>query len=194
MKDIPQNIVLEGPRIILKSPPTSDYNEEARKFYSNSENMTYLPFFNKQWTEEDIEKRRAYQRGLQENQQAFNFDIFMKSTNEFIGIGGFRIIDKEKADGEFGIILDKSVWRQGLSTEAHLIFLTEAFENLGMKYAYAGTSPENIPMIHFFEKFGITYKETIEDNNLTWKRFGIHHGQWETVKKIFTTSLEKNGK
>lgn len=192
MQDIPQQAELFGDRIILKSPPTSEYNIQARKFYSNSINMKYLPFFDKEWTMEDIEKRRAYQRDLQQKEEAYNFDIFLKTTNEFIGIGGFRFIDKEKRCGEFGIIFDSSVWRQGLSTEAHLVFLTEAFENLGLEYAYAGTNPKNSPMILFFEKFGFPYIETIEDNNLVWKRYGITSEQWKTVKQNLESSLNRN--
>ena len=192
MKDVPQEVELVGDRIVLRSPPREVYDEVARKFYSRKENMKHLPFFAKNWTEEEMKVRRESQRRNQANQAALNYDIFWKHNDEFIGIGGFRIVDKEEESAEFGIILDCSVWRQGLSTEAHLIFLEHAIEELGIEYLYAGTDSENKPMKTFFDKFHIPFRETIQDNGGSWDRYGFYASKdWDTVKTAMKSLLNK---
>merc|ERR1712137_302321 len=168
MKDIPETVELVGDRIVLRAPPVSTYNDQAKTFYSQPENMEHLPFFAKQWTNEEIEQRRNSQRKNQENQKALNFDIFWKNSDKLIGIGGFRIIDKESSSGEFGIILDHSVWRKGISVEAHLLFLGYAIEELGIETLHAGTSANNTPMKTFFDKFGIKFHHRTFDNGCDW--------------------------
>ena len=180
-----------GARLVLRSPPGAEWDQDAKRLFSNPKNLVYLPFFLKDWTDEEITAERDRRRQLQNERLALNFDIFL-SQSTFIGIGGFRSINMEILEGEFGIILDHTAWRSLFSAESHLLFLRYGFEELKLETAFARTSEANVPMVSFFQRFGIP--QTAPPNDEGWLQFTITASQWPQVKERLRMALSGAGK
>ena len=83
-----------------------------------------------------------------------------QQTKDWVGICGLREINWDQAEGEFGIIVHPSFWRQGYSVEAHLALLDYSFATLKLRTIKFMTdaTPHN-PMRLFFSSFGIPFIE-----------------------------------
>ena len=86
-----------------------------------------------------------------------------QESKECVGICGLREINWDQAEGEFGIIVHPSFWRQGYSVEAHLALLDYSFAILKLKTIkfMTDSNPQN-PMRLFFSTFGIPFIEVKE--------------------------------
>ena len=73
-----------------------------------------------------------------------------------------------------GIIVDPRYWGQGISVEAHLLILRQAFEVLGLHRIYFITSTENIPMIMFLRNTVGATHEGIMRGELVSCRHSLH--------------------
>ena len=185
---IPANVEIHGSVFSLVAPPenTPELLEQARLFYSDPINMTFLPFFCFEWTEQQVIERRNMQKDLHLNHKALNFDMISRENNQLIGVCGFRMVDLEKSEAEFGIILHHTHWGKRIAKEAHKLFINYVFEKLNLQFVYALTSPENLPMRKFFEKFQIPFLgEQSIITGATWCKYGIKKDEWETLKKNF---------
>ena len=109
--------------------------------------------------------------------------LLEKSSQTFIGwCGVWRL--QETNEIEIGYAVAKNFWGKGLATEAALVFLQYAFENLKPEKIVAVASPENAASVRVMEKLGMRYDCTGE----FYERELVHYS---ITKKEFTTRLSK---
>lgn len=190
---------LRTERLLLVSPVPEASDVAFREMMNNRENLQHLKFFWKDWTLKDVVNRREAQWRDQEKGLAFNCVIYSiehctereTERDVMVGIGGFREINLEKKNGEFGIILDHKAWGKAISTEAHIAFLDHAFSALGLTNAYARTQDANKPMIRFFKKYGIQHTGNVELYEQAWRVYEIERDAWPEIRAKMLAQLRK---
>jgi RimJ/RimL family protein N-acetyltransferase len=121
----------------------------------------------KGWTLEDVVQRRENNYRMQLDQKAVSFTIIENDTQKICGFTGINQIGKflylqllmsldfSNKNAKCGIIIHHPFWRQGLSTECHLLVLEYGFTQLGLHKISCNTLVENKPMRSFYERYGI---------------------------------------
>ena len=179
-------VELRSARLFLLSPPRKLFDEDCRVLFSDDETMNLLPSMNHLWSDTEMTERRNNQRVAQQEGKAFNFDIILQATNQFIGVCGFRSMGD--GEGEFGIILHASTHRTGLATEAHFLFLDYAMEHLQLNKCIARTQSGNVAMINFFQIYQIPCLREADENG--WITFGFDREMWyHNVRAKFESKL-----
>ena len=196
-KRIPETFVLKGPRINLLSPPTSVDDCKVRAMLSDSETMEFLQVLYKSqgWTEEEAASRRIDQARQQQEEHGLHFSIYSHGKDqsqdresegaEYVGFCGFRLMDLEAREGEFGIIIDRNFWGKGYATEALYCMLQYAFEELNLLRCFASTNPDNKPMLNLFTKYGmkrVSDQPRTDEKNFVWLDFSIYENEWPEIK------------
>lgn len=196
-RKIPVTFVLEGPRINLLSPPTAEDDSHVQAIFSDSETMQYLQVLYKPqgWTQEDTINRRLDQARQQQEERGLQFSIYSHGKeqslgrksegSELVGFCGFRLLDLEAREGEFGIIIDKNFWGKGYATEALYCMLRYAFEDLVLQRCFASTNPDNKSMLGLYTKFGIKQVSDTprqDAKNHLWRDFAIYQHEWPEIK------------
>lgn len=102
-----------------------------------------------------FETVEAYVRGLWSSPTDAFFAIILLEDNRFVGTQRLAHIDWRGGSAEVGIMIgDRSVWNQGLATDAVTIACRYAFDNLGLRRLTAGTPASNVAMQRCFERLG----------------------------------------
>lgn len=94
---------------------------------------------------------------MNENINARKYKYFIITDNEDnpIGFVNFFGINKEKRQGEMGVIIgDKRCWKKGIAFKAVSIVVEYIFNNMDIGRIYIETGESNIPSIKLFTKAG----------------------------------------
>lgn len=170
-----------GTQIELRVLTPEDY-PSLGDILNDQETMTdlVLYFKRKNWSESEIKKRHDHFLQLHSENRGVTFVVVLKSDNTICGTCGFKEIDWDKRESEFGIILSKSVWGQGVSKECHHLSLDYAFDKLDLDLVYFNTDLQNKRMQKNFTKMGIEKVEQTDDGFL---RYEIHRSRWIELKE-----------
>lgn len=104
--------------------------------------------------------------------------IYSLTDKRIVGSCGFKNIDKDLQQGEFGIILHRMVWGKGHAIESHLLCLKYGFEIMKLRRIYFNTDVCNKRMQRFFEKIGIRY---VGEAGEGYPRYEILQSEWTSV-------------
>ncbi|WP_349407454.1 GNAT family N-acetyltransferase [Pseudalkalibacillus sp. SCS-8] len=75
----------------------------------------------------------------------FNWAVFERATNHFIGLTGFRHLDRLSHQSEIGALLAKVYWKQGYGQEMLTTIMDFGFHTLSLNRLYARVIEENAP-------------------------------------------------
>lgn len=104
----------------------------------------------------DAEKVDAYYAYRQQQTNRKGFYILL--SGNVIGEIGFKHIDSEKKECELEICMQNdSVKNKGYGTQAELLALKYAFEEMGMETVFADTVLKNTRSRHVLEKVGFRF-------------------------------------
>lgn len=88
----------------------------------------------------------------------YNFAIFLKDNNAFIGWGGFGAIDCFYPENEIYYLVGKEYWKKGYATEMMNALLGYYFNTIGMNKIIALAKPENIASNRVIQKLGFKFQ------------------------------------
>lgn len=88
----------------------------------------------------------------------YNFAIFLKDNNAFIGWGGFGAIDCFYPENEIYYLVGKEYWKKGYATEMMNALLDYYFNTIGMNKIIALAKPENIASNRVIQKLGFKFQ------------------------------------
>ena len=100
--------------------------------------------------------------------------VIDKKTNEFVGWAGLKYItvltNNHQNYYDLGYRLIRRYWGQGIASEAALICLEYAFDELKLTELYAAAACENAESNHILKKIGMKFVETFyyEDIPCNW--------------------------
>lgn len=173
---------LQGDRITLRQLQPSDY-APLREIMNDKITMEALiPFFGvDEWSDEMIVKRYEGFQNFQDLDRALSLIIELNLDRKVVGSCLLKNIDQTSGDAEFGIILDRSVWGQGLAREVHFLALSYAFEKIKLSLVYFETAESNANMRRFFDKYGFPFQLVTTEN---YYRYELPANEWPKVRAL----------
>ena len=102
-----------------------------------------------------------------------SWPIILKSTNEFIGIAGFRYLSNLKKT-EIGMKILPSFWGNGYSTEAGNVLIHYGLTQLKLNEIIAMTDPNNIKSIKSLESLGMKFNKYGYYNGARAAYYNVH--------------------
>ena len=91
-----------------------------------------------------------------EEQSVYEWSVFIKGSDEFIGIAGMRSAKNRFMRGEIFYNILPEHWGQGYGTEIGRWLLRFGFEDLSLHRIEAGVATENQRSISLLKKLGMT--------------------------------------
>jgi ribosomal-protein-alanine N-acetyltransferase len=164
---IPERI--EGTRIALRRVVASDARAIARHCRDKAiSRHTFVPYpYGLEHAQQFI---RLTQRGLRDR-STFVFAIEHRESKELVGMIGFHNVNYQHSRAELGYWLARSMWGQGLMTEAVPMMVRFAFDRLQVRRVYGFVFPENPASSRVLEKCGFTFEGTL-------RKSVRHHGRY----------------
>lgn len=143
---------IETRRLIL-SPLGMKYLESTHEYASDRDATKYMMFLPNDTVEETAEfLRDADAEWNKQNPEYYEFAVLM--DNRHIGAVSLYL-DESRTTGEFGWILHRDYWRQGITTEAVKALLDYSVNTLGIHHFIAHCDSENIASYKVMEKLGM---------------------------------------
>lgn len=149
-------IVLETPRLILRTLENSDY-DAMLSINRDEQVMRYFPGI------QDVEKTKLLIEKIQAHFSEHGFSLYavvLKENDEFIGFTGLLTATFEAPFTpavEIGWRLASSHWGKGYATEAAKAVLDYAFNTLKLNEVVSFTTVNNTPSRRVMEKIGLTH-------------------------------------
>jgi RimJ/RimL family protein N-acetyltransferase len=85
----------------------------------------------------------------------------LKASGEVVGFAGLKRLD-DLGEVDLGYRLLRSVWGQGLATEASRAIVQYGFERLLLERILGLVDPANVASVRVLEKLGMTHSGMIE--------------------------------
>jgi diamine N-acetyltransferase len=135
---------------------------------------------------------RWYQNTLGGDMQERPFSIEVRTGDgwRLIGNCSFFGIEREARSGEVGIMVgDKSMWNQGLGTEAMKLLLRIGFETLNLNRIFLRVYADNVRAKRSYEKTGFVMEGTMRQAVYKKGRYGDIHimsvlrSEWKDGRK-----------
>ncbi len=106
------------------------------------------------WVRENLVRQRETQLG--------KCGVWVKSTNELIGMGGLTPWDETgESLVDLTYRLRTAAWGKGFGSEVATALIRHGFEDLGLSQITATITPDNIPSIRLAEKLGFKFDSQI---------------------------------
>lgn len=166
---------LVGDNIYLRQLEVSDAAEVLEYEVRNREFFKPFTYIKDEsfYTLEAQQNRIKSNKEKSVNDMYYGFGIFLKETNAFIGFTMLSEILRGDLQGCFiGYSLDEHQNGKGFTTEAVMLVVEYAFNDLKLHRIEAGVMPHNIGSIRVLEKSGF-HKEGIAKKNVRI------NGKWE---------------
>jgi len=91
-------------------------------------------------------------------QKSYTWNIFLKESNDFIGLAGMNISHDKYRTGEIYYKLMPVHWKKGYATEVSKRLIKYGFEDFKLHRIEAGVATENKNSINVIKKSGMTYE------------------------------------
>ena len=139
-------------RLIL-CPLGIEYLESTHEYSSDREATKYMMFLPNDTVEETAEfLRGAEAEWKKQNPEYYEFTVILNHRH----IGAVSLyLDERRSTGEFGWILHRDFWRQGITTEAVRALLDYGVNVLGIHHFIAHCDSENTASYKVMEKIGM---------------------------------------
>src|SRR5574337_497398 len=109
MSLIPKSHALQGKHVLLLTPVEEDYPALKKVLNDRVTMRALMPFFRiEEWTNTQVRERYERFQREQEAGTGLTYAIINQATLEIVGNCGFKKIDFELRQAEYGIILHQS--------------------------------------------------------------------------------------
>ncbi|MBM3429120.1 MAG: GNAT family N-acetyltransferase, partial [Bacteroidetes bacterium] len=191
-----EHCVLESARCYFRPVEEKDFANWVKLGYENEHNEWTGQYSTvKNSMEENI--RVVMNRAFEDAKNGYyQFMLFEKSTDEFIGLLGYRPYQDDLHYGkdgvDFGWAIMKKFQNKGMTTEVAKVVMDYAFANCSFNKLQGTARPENIASNRIFQKVGMQfvadyqeYEEPLK-KDVTWNLYRIDRENIKpSHKKIF---------
>lgn len=140
-------------RRLILCPLGMKYLESTHEYASDRDATRYMMFLPNDTVEETTEfLRDAEAEWNKRNPEYYEFAVLM--DNRHIGAVSLYL-DEDRTTAEFGWILHRDYWRQGITTEAVHALLDYSINTLGIHHFIAHCDSENVASYKVMEKIGM---------------------------------------
>lgn len=165
----------EGEKIYLRFLEVTDAEEllalyiRNKDFFQKYSILRQEEYYTLEFQIENIKKQAV----LREKDEAYSFGIFIKDTNELVGVIALSMVIRSSLNScNLGYSLDMQHNGNGYMSEAAQLIVKFAFEELHLHRIEAGAMPHNKGSIRVLEKAGF-HKEGIAEKNVNI------NGKWQ---------------
>ena len=160
---------LETERLVLRKLHRKDVGD-IYDYASEPEVARYMPWeYHRSLDDAAMFLRSqldAYRRG-----QPASWGLVLKAEDRLVGAAGFGVWSLSNSKAEFGYVLGKRYWNQGLMTEAAEEIVRFGFEEMLLNRLQARAITDNIASWRVMEKIGMTYEGTERKSRFEKGRF-----------------------
>lgn len=160
------SIKIIGNKIILKSLE----KEDAEKLYIYSKEPKLNEYSGPYKASKSVEDAKEYITKCNENMKkkiSYHFGIYLKESEELVGVIGFFNLDEKNKKGEIGFWVAKDYWNNGYMSEAVKLFNDYIFDEVGYNKIYACFHELNKAVEKILLKSGYKKEKEIENALLT---------------------------
>lgn len=163
-------MVFESDRLNYKSFTEKDFD----LFYSVFSNESIMRYA---WIDKFDSPEEAQELWHTILQNEYNFAVFQKSDDSYIGLCKFTISIKNRdgGSGEIGYFLLPEFWGRGYATEIAKALIDVSFNRLGLHQIHATCNANNLNSEHIMIKAGMK-----KDGELRKVRY--KNGSWDNEK------------
>ena len=182
-----------GERLRLRRTERDDI-KKYHEWVNDPEVTEYLSLFLPMSMEDE---ERWYENSLQRDMQErpFAMDLREEKTWRLIGNCAYFGFDREARSAEIGIMIgDKSVWNQGLGTQAMQLILRIGFGTFNLNRAFLRVYARNARAQRVYEKAGFILEGTLRQAVYKNGRYDDVHmmsvlrSEWEKGNESISTS------
>ncbi len=171
---------LENEKVSLNPIEAKDFPRLKDLLNDTATMRDLIPYFGTSvWTDQMVRDR--YEKFLQQEslRQSKSYVVQTRTDPNIVGNCGFKNINWQEREAEFGIILHRSVWGQGLATSCVRLCLQDAFEAVGLRRVVFITTPQNKNAQNSLAKTGA---KPVHNANPDVLEYEILAGDWPVVK------------
>lgn len=144
-----------GRRIYLRQLTLADATPEYCQWLNDPEVNQYL-----ETRQSNIQQLKDYIQEKIDDPNSYFLGIFDTENDKHIGNVKLEIIKPKEKRADFGILIgNKDYWGGGIGTEATILTLDYAFNDLGLNEVELGVLTQNKRGIRTFEKAGFKLTE-----------------------------------
>ncbi len=178
---------LETERLILRPITENDLND-IFQYSSDKETVSFVTFIPHE-SLEDTKKFYKFALNSYKNGAYEPLGIVLKNDpNKVVGSIGFWALDKKSFKAEFGYILAKELWGNGIMTEALKAMIDFAFTKFPFNRLQAHCMIENPGSAKVMEKAGMKFEGTFREAMLVKEKWRTLHSY-----SILRSEWKKNG-
>ena len=142
---------LKGEKVILRFPLDEIKAELITDYFQDEDQVRHMTAVPYPYTNQDAKNFIKFLETTKEVESTFEWGIFDKETDQFIGMVGLEEIDYDIGKGELGYWLAKDYWGKGYTKEATTMVLDFAFNELELERVEAYVVKENEPSLRLLE-------------------------------------------
>lgn len=155
-------------------PPAETRDGEVLELMNDEQTMLpWLPFLCPMRPENNAKRRKNQRKEFSEKKGMF-LDLLDRKTGELVGTSGFRVINYKAGEAEWGAVIRKPHQKRGLCSEAYdacQSYLERELVGKGIVKITASTLPDNVPMVSFLLKKGLTKAGSHTFSGKAWHDF-----------------------
>lgn len=156
--------------IRLSLPELYQADECYKVMMENFEQLRYwMPWAHDDFSAEDV--KDFYRRNLQQFAEGNGFNANILVNDEIVGQIGYTRIDWTNKITELGFWLAEKVQGKGLMTRCCYVFVTHAFEKLGLNRVQILCARENLKSRSIPERLGFRQEGILHDGEWLHDRF-----------------------
>lgn len=132
-----------------------------------------------------VAQEQAFLETMGKDEHHVMLGICRQGQQELIGVTGLHHLDFRSHRAEFGLLIgDRSLWGQGLGTEATRMMLDYAFGTLNLHKVWLHVYAHHAPAIHVYEKVGFRKEGLQREQHYVEGRYvdgvmmGILRSEW----------------
>lgn len=151
------------PRLSMRTLRAEAANGPYRRWMNDPDVLRYLEARRQH---HDVASLTAFIDQANASRDSLLLGMHLRTTDDHIGNIKLGPIDWDNARGEVGIIVgERSVWGQGLGTEALIALSRHAFGDLKLRKLTAGILDPNRSSVRIFEKAGYRIEAVLKEHN-----------------------------
>lgn len=172
MSETMDHILILTNRTEMKFPLPYISADIVTETINNYETIRYMDTIpNMKYTKNDAEKFLNFLNVTKNSDTELELGIFLKFSNEFIGMCTLENIDKKQKCCELGYWLCEKYVGKGYMTECSKALIQYAKQELHMKIIHAYVITDHQKSIHLLERLGFVRKERLENNTKNKGKF-----------------------
>ena len=150
-------MILETKRLLLK-PYEFDFVDEVYEVVKQKEIADTTVMIPHPYPRGVVEQWISYLQHSFKNGTAYEFAVFLKEDNRYIGNCGFVSVSQAHRNGEVGYFIDVKEWGNGYATEACQKIIAYGFEALQLNRIYSRCMVRNVASRKVMEKSGMKWE------------------------------------